>query len=71
MLRIFSCLLAIQTARVAQYQKSKQPNQKMGGRPEQTFLQRRWRHFSTEALQLQKHKVEVLSMMKTLYGQGA
>ena len=30
----------IQAAHVAQYQKNKQPNQKMGGRPKQTFLQR-------------------------------
>ena len=34
----------IQTAHTAQYQKNqpnKQPNQKMGGRPKQKFLQRR------------------------------
>ena len=31
----------IQTAHAAQYQKNKQPNQKMGRRPKQTFLQRR------------------------------
>ena len=31
----------IQTAHVAQYQKNKQPNHKMGRRPKQTFLQRR------------------------------
>ena len=31
----------LQTAHVAQYQKNKQPNQKMGQRPKQTFLQRR------------------------------
>ena len=31
----------MQAAHVAQYQKSKQPNQQMGGRPKQTFLQRR------------------------------
>ena len=32
----------IQAAHAAQYQKNKQSNQKMGGRPKQTFLQ--WRH---------------------------
>ena len=31
----------IQAAHVAQYQKNKQPNQKMGQRTKQTFLQRR------------------------------
>ena len=31
----------IQAAPAAQYQKNKQPNQKMGQRTEQTFLQRR------------------------------
>ena len=31
----------LQTAHAAQYQKNKQPNQKMGRRPRQTFLQRR------------------------------
>ena len=31
----------IQAAHVAQYQKNKWPNQKMGQRTEQTFLQRR------------------------------
>ena len=31
----------IQTAHAAQYQKNKQPNQKMGRRSKQTFLQRR------------------------------
>ena len=31
----------IQAAHTAQYQKSKQPNQKVGKRPKQTFLQRR------------------------------
>ena len=31
----------IQAARAAQYQKNKQPNQKVGGRPKQTFPQRR------------------------------
>ena len=31
----------IQTAHAAQYQKNKQPNQKIGRRPKQTFLQRR------------------------------
>ena len=31
----------IQIAHAAQYQKNKQPNPKMGGRPKQTFLQRR------------------------------
>ena len=31
----------IQTAHTTQYQKNKQPNQKMGRRPKQTFLQRR------------------------------
>ena len=31
----------IQTAHTAQYQKNKQPNQKMDRRPKQTFLQRR------------------------------
>ena len=31
----------IQTVHTAQYQKNKQPNQKMGKRPQQTFLQRR------------------------------
>ena len=30
-----------QAGHAAQYQKNKQPNQKMGGRPTQTFLQRR------------------------------
>ena len=30
----------IQAAHAAQYQKNKQPNQKMGQRPKQTFLQR-------------------------------
>ena len=30
-----------QAAHVTQYQKSKQSNQQMGGRPKQTFLQRR------------------------------
>ena len=30
----------MQTAHTAQYQKNKQPNQKMGRRPKQTFLQR-------------------------------
>ena len=33
----------IQAAHVAQYQKNKQPNQKMGQRTKQTFLQRRHR----------------------------
>ena len=33
----------IQTAHAAQYQKNKQPNQKMGRRSKQTFLQRRHR----------------------------
>ena len=31
----------LQIAYAAQYQKNKQPNQKMGRRPKQTFLQRR------------------------------
>ena len=31
----------IQTAHAAQYPKNKPPNQKMGRRPKQTFLQRR------------------------------
>ena len=31
----------IQVAHVVQYHKNKQPNQKVGGRPKQTFLQRR------------------------------
>ena len=31
----------IQTAHTAQYQKNKQPNQKMGRRSKKTFLQRR------------------------------
>jgi len=31
----------IQRAHVAQYQKNKPPYQKLGGRPENTFLQRR------------------------------
>jgi len=31
----------IQAARLTQYQKNKQPNQKVGGTPKQTFLQRR------------------------------
>ena len=31
----------IQAAYAAQYQKNKQPNQKVGKRPKQTFLQRR------------------------------
>ena len=31
----------VQAAHAAQYQKNKQPNQKMGQRPKQTFLQRR------------------------------
>ena len=31
----------IQTAYAAQYPKNKQPNQKMGRRPKETFLQRR------------------------------
>ena len=31
----------MQAVHTAQYQKSKQPNQKVGRRPEQTFLQRR------------------------------
>ena len=31
----------IQVAYVTQYQRNKQPNQKMGKRPKQTFLQRR------------------------------
>ena len=33
----------IQAAHTTQYQKNKQPNQKMGKRPKQTFLQRRHR----------------------------
>ena len=33
----------IQAANAAQYQKHKQPNQKVGKRPTQTFLQRRHR----------------------------
>ena len=31
----------IQAAHAAQYQKNEQPNQKVGRRPEETFLQRR------------------------------
>ena len=31
----------MQAAHVAQYQKNEQPNQKVGKRPKQTFLQRR------------------------------
>ena len=31
----------IQTAHTTQYQKNKQPNQKVGKRPKQPFLQRR------------------------------
>ena len=31
----------MQTAHAAQHQKNKQPNQKLGRRPKQTFLQRR------------------------------
>ena len=31
----------IQATHTIQYQKNKQPNQKMGKRPKQTFLQRR------------------------------
>ena len=31
----------IQAAHTTQYQKNKQPNQKMGKRPKQTFLQRK------------------------------
>ena len=31
----------IQAANAAQYQKNEQPNQKVGKRPKQTFLQRR------------------------------
>ena len=34
-------LKSIQAAPAAQYQKNKQPNQKMGQRTKQTFLQRR------------------------------
>ena len=34
-------LQTIQTTQPAQYQKNKQPNQKMGKRPKQTFLPRR------------------------------
>ena len=34
-------LKTIQSAHAAQYQKNKRPNQKMGQRPKQTFLQRR------------------------------
>ena len=34
-------LQTIRTAHIAQYQKNKQPNQKMGRRSKQTFLQRR------------------------------
>ena len=30
----------MQAARTTQYQKNKQPNQKVGKRPKQTFLQR-------------------------------
>ena len=31
-----------QAAHAAQYQKNKQPNQKVGRRPKQTFLQRKY-----------------------------
>ena len=30
------------TAHAAQYQNNKQPNQKLGGRPKQMYLQRRY-----------------------------
>ena len=36
-----SLIQNIQAAQTTQYQKNKQPNQKVGKRPKQTFLQRR------------------------------
>ena len=35
----------LQAAHAAEYQENKQPNQKMGRRPKQTFLQRRHTDF--------------------------
>ena len=34
----------VQAAHTTQYQKNKQPNEKVGIRPKQTFLQRRYTH---------------------------
>ena len=36
------CISDLQAAHAAQYQKNKQANPKMGRRPKQTFLQRRY-----------------------------
>ena len=40
-----SGLLGHMVAHAAQYQKTKQPNTKMGRRPKKTFLQRRYTDF--------------------------
>ena len=45
----------IQAAHVAQYQKNKQPNQKMGGRPKHTFPQRRY----TDCQQIQERMLNI------------
>ena len=46
----FSHLQNIQEAHVAQYQQNKQPDQKVGRRPKQTFLQRRQRSHSPKKM---------------------
>ena len=47
----------IQTAHIAQCQKNKQPNQKVGKRPKQTFLQRRYRMANNTWKDFQRHSL--------------
>ena len=50
----------IQAAHAAQYQKNKQPNQKLGRRPKQTFLQRR----HTDGQQIHEKNVQHHSLLE-------
>ena len=47
----------IQAAHTTQYQKNKQPNQKVGKRPQQTFLQRR----HTDGQQVHENMFDIIN----------
>ena len=49
-----------QTAHTTQYQKTKRPNQKMGRRPKQTFLQ--WRH--TDGQQIKEMMLKIVNYQR-------